>query len=65
MHRNFVTNLFVCLSVLDQWNVTCILKTVLHLDLEMSRCDKLPEQVISRVHIPVILLPEYSQTKTP
>ena len=41
------------------------LKTVLHLDLEMSRCDKLPEKVISRVYIPVILLPENSQTKTP
>ena len=41
------------------------LKTVLQIDLEMSRCDKLPEKVISRVYIPVILLPENSQTKTP
>lgn len=58
MHRNFVTNLFVCLSVLDQWNATMHLKTILHLDLEMSRCDELPEQVISRVYIKVILIPE-------
>ena len=35
------------------------------LDLEKTQCGELPEKVISRVYIPVILPPENGKTKTP